>query len=225
MLRSLSRDAALTDPVFDAKQHFTQPPARYTEAVLVRTMEACGIGRPSTYAPTLATLQDRHYVRKENRNLLVTELGEAVDQLTVQAVPMLADKDFTAEMEGELDQVAEGKRQWQEILREFYPPFKAKLDEASASLEKVKVQDEVSDVVCSKCGRLMVYKYGARGRFLACPGFPECRNTQSIEVRAGWPCPKCGSPVLILRTKRGKRFYGCSNKDCDYMAWNPPARS
>ena len=222
-LKGISEESVFTDPVFDPKQHFTQPLPHYTEASLVQAMEACGIGRPSTYAPTIATLTDRHYVIKEGRNLFVTELGEAVNGIILQSVPMLADKDFTAEMEEELDKVAEGGTAWKEVLREFCPPFLQKVDAASKDLERVKVADEETDEVCELCGRKMVIKFGPHGRFLACPGFPECRNTRPLLEKAGCKCPKCGGELIIRKTKKGRRFYACENAPaCDYMSWNRP---
>ncbi len=222
-LKDIGEDSVFTDPVFDPKQHFTQPLPHYTEASLVQAMEACGIGRPSTYAPTIATLTERHYVLKEGRNLFVTELGEAVNGIILQSVPMLADKDFTAEMEKELDKVAEGGMAWKEVLREFCPPFLEKVDAASKALERVKVADEESDEICERCGRRMVIKFGPHGRFLACPGFPECRNTKPLLEKAGCKCPKCGGELIIRKTKKGRRFYACENApSCDYMSWNRP---
>ena len=223
LLRSISEEDRFSDPVFDPKQHFTQPLPHYTEASLVQAMEACGIGRPSTYAPTIATLSDRHYILKEGRNLFVTELGETVNKIILQSVPMLADKDFTAEMETELDKVAEGGTEWKEVLRSFCPPFLAKVETASKELERVKVADEETDEVCERCGRKMVIKFGPHGRFLACPGFPECRNTRPLLEKAGCACPKCGGELIIRKTKKGRRFYACENApECDFMSWNRP---
>ncbi len=223
VLKSISEEDSLSDPVFEPKQHFTQPLPHYTEASLVQAMEACGIGRPSTYAPTIATLSDRHYILKEGRNLFVTELGETVNNIILQSVPMLADKDFTAEMETELDKVAEGGTEWKEVLRSFCPPFLDKVDAASKNLERVKVADEETDEVCELCGRKMVIKFGPHGRFLACPGFPECRNTRPLLEKAGCKCPKCGGELIIRKTKKGRRFYACENApECDFMSWNRP---
>ena len=205
---------------FEPEQHFTQPPAHYTEASLVHAMETCGIGRPSTYAPTLATLSARRYLTREGKNLLVTELGEAVDRLTEEAVPMLTDRDFTARMEDELDKVAEGSLEWKAVLREFYPPFKARLDDAMERLDQIRVADEESDEDCPNCGRRLVIKYGPHGRFLACPGYPECRFTKPLLQKAGYACPKCGADVVVKRTKNGRVFYACSDPEhCDYVSW------
>ena len=223
-LQGITENTVLSDPVFDPKQHFTQPPAHYTEASLIQTMEACGIGRPSTYAPTIATLTERRYITKEKKNLLVTELGQAVNDLILASVPMLADKNFTAGMEEKLDEVAEGRCEWREVLREFYPPFKARLDKALEEADKVKLADEESDVICEQCGRRMVIKYGRNGKFLACPGFPECRNTKPFLEKAAVPRPKCGSGLIIRRTKKGRRFYACESPDCDFMSWNKPKK-
>ena len=223
VLKGISKEDRLSDPVFEPKQHFTQPLPHYTEASLVQAMEACGIGRPSTYAPTIATLSDRHYILKEGRNLFVTELGETVNNIILQSVPMLADKDFTAEMETELDKVAEGDTEWKEVLRSFCPPFLDKVETASKNLERVKVADEETDEVCELCGRKMVIKFGPHGRFLACPGFPECRNTRPLLEKAGCKCPKCGGELIIRKTKKGRRFYACENApECDFMSWNRP---
>ena len=220
MPADLGPDTRFETPSFRSEQHFTQPPAHYTEASLVHAMEACGIGRPSTYAPTLATLAARHYLTREGKNLLVTELGEAVDRLTVESVPMLADKDFTARMEDELDKVAEGGLEWKAVLREFYPPFKARLDDAMVHLDQIRVADEESDEDCPNCGRRLVIKYGPHGRFLACPGYPECKFTKPLLQKAGYACPKCGAEVVIKRTKNGRIFYACSDSEhCDYLSW------
>ncbi len=222
-LKDIDENSSFSDPEFQGRQHFTQPQPHYTEASLVQTMEACGIGRPSTYAPTIATLSERHYILKEGRNLFVTDLGEKVNDLTREAVPMLTDKDFTARMEEQLDEVAEGDREWKTVLREFYPPFKLMLDKAMENLDKVKVEDEVSDVPCENCGRMMVIKFGPHGRFLACPGFPECRNTKPLLEKAGCKCPQCGGELIVRRTRKGRRFYGCENAPtCEYMSWNRP---
>lgn len=224
-LVGITKDSVLSDPVFEGKQHFTQPPAHYTEASLIQSMENYGIGRPSTYAPTVSTLMERHYISKKGRNLISTDLGQAVDDLILRSVPMLADKDFTAQMETQLDSVAEGGQEWKNVIRTFYPPFKEKLDTAMNEMEKVKLKDEESDVICERCGRRMVIKYGRTGKFLACPGFPECRNTKPFLDYADVPCPKCGGRLVIRRTKKGRRFYACENtKTCDYISWNKPKK-
>ncbi|MBQ4436404.1 MAG: type I DNA topoisomerase [Lachnospiraceae bacterium] len=221
-LVGINEDSVLTDPRFTPEQHFTQPPAHYTEASLVQSMEAAGIGRPSTYAPTLATLMDRHYTSRKGKNVIATDLGRAVDDMIVKTVPMLADRNFTAEMETRLDKVAEGEEDWKELLRTFYPPFKEKLDTAMDELERVQVKDEESDEVCELCGRRMVIKYGRHGKFLACPGFPECKNTKPFLEAADVPCPQCGGRMILRRTAKGRRFYACENKECGFMSWNKP---
>jgi DNA topoisomerase-1 len=222
-LVGITKESELSDPKFEGKQHFTQPPAHFTEASLIQSMESYGIGRPSTYAPTVSTLMERHYISKKGKNLLSTDLGQAVDDLILHSVPMLADKEFTAQMEGQLDTVAEGETPWKEVIREFYPPFKEKLDTAMSEMERVKIKDEESDEVCELCGRRMVIKYGRNGKFLACPGFPECRNTKPLLEYADVPCPKCGGRLVIRRTKKGRRFYACENsKTCDFISWNNP---
>ncbi len=221
-LVGINEDSVLTDPRFTPEQHFTQPPAHYTEASLVQSMEAAGIGRPSTYAPTLATLMDRHYTSRKGKNVIATDLGRAVDDMIVKTVPMLADRNFTAEMETRLDKVAEGEEDWKELLRTFYPPFKEKLDTAMDELERVQVKDEESDEVCELCGRRMVIKYGRHGKFLACPGFPECKNTKPFLEAADVPCPQCGGRLILRRTAKGRRFYACENKECGFMSWNKP---
>ncbi len=219
-LSRLTEDSEFSDPIFTTEQHFTQPQPHYTEASLVHAMESYGIGRPSTYAPTLTTLLTRRYLLKEGKNLFMTELGEAVDDLTLQSVPQLADKDFTADMEEKLDRVAEGELAWKDVLREFYPPFKEKLDQAMTGLEKVKVSDELSEEVCENCGRRMVIKYGPHGRFLACPGFPACRNTKPLLEKTGYACPLCGGDIIVRKTKKGRRFYSCEHSPaCKYVSW------
>ena len=224
-LVGITKESELSDPKFEGKQHFTQPPAHFTEASLIQSMESYGIGRPSTYAPTVSTLMERHYISKKGKNLLYTDLGQAVDDLILHSVPMLADKEFTAQMEGQLDTVAEGETPWKEVIREFYPPFKEKLDTAMSEMERVKIKDEESDEVCELCGRRMVIKYGRNGKFLACPGFPECRNTKPLLEYADVPCPKCGGRLVIRRTKKGRRFYACENsKTCDFISWNKPKK-
>ena len=206
------------------EQHFTQPPAHFTEASLVRTLEERGIGRPSTYAPTISTILARHYITKEQKNLFITELGEVVDGIMVKAFPQIVNEDFTANMETLLDGVADGTVEWKTIVRNFYPDLKEEVDKAEKELAEVKVADEESDVVCDQCGRRMVIKYGPHGKFLACPGFPECRNTKPYFEKAGVACPKCGGEVVLKRTRKGRRFYGCENNpECDFMSWAVPA--
>ncbi len=205
------------------EQHFTQPPAHYTEASLVKMMEELGIGRPSTYAPTIATILSRHYVAKEGKNLFVTELGEAVNHLMKEAFTSIVEVDFTANMELLLDGVEDGTVNWKMIVRNFYPDLHAAVLDAESTLEAVKIQDEVTDVICDVCGRNMVVKYGPHGKFLACPGFPECRNTKQLLEKTGIACPNCGKELVIRRTKKGRRYYGCEGyPECDFMSWQKP---
>ena len=206
------------------EQHFTQPPARYTDASLIKTLEEIGVGRPSTYAPTLTTIQARHYVTKEAKNLFPTELGEMVDEIMKTYFPDIVDIDFTANMEKRLDDVEMGKEEWKQIIRDFYPDFKKSVENAAEKLEKIEIKDEETDIVCEKCGRNMVIKYGRYGKFLACPGFPECQNAKPYFEEAGVNCPECGGKVLIKKTKRGRIYYGCEHNGdgCDFMSWNKP---
>ena len=205
------------------EQHFTQPPAHYTEASLVRAMEELGIGRPSTYAPTITLILARRYVIKENKNLYVTELGEVVNNLMKESFPSIVDVNFTAMLEALLDRVEEGEVSWKSVLRNFYPDLNEAVLSAEKELEKVEIRDEVSDVTCENCGRMMVYKYGPHGKFLACPGFPECKNTKPYFEKLDVACPKCGGDILVRKTKKGRRYYGCANNpDCDYMVWQKP---
>lgn len=207
------------------EQHFTQPPAHYTEASLVRALEELGIGRPSTYAPTITLILARRYVIKENKNLYVTELGEVVNKLMKSSFPSIVDVNFTATMEGLLDQVEEGNVHWKSVLENFYPDLDHAVKVAEKELEKVEIKDEVSDVQCDVCGRMMVYKYGPHGKFLACPGFPECKNTKPFFEKLDVACPKCGGDILVKKTKKGRRYYGCANNpECDYMVWQRPAK-
>ena len=202
------------------EQHFTQPPAHYTEASLVKTLEEQGIGRPSTYAPTITTIISRRYVSKEQKNLYMTELGEVVNNIMKQAFPSIVDVHFTAMMEGLLDCVEAGTVQWKTVVRNFYPDLKKDVDAAEQELEKVDIQDEVTDVVCDLCGRNMVIKYGPHGRFLACPGFPDCRNTKPYYEKIGVACPKCGKEIVLKKTQKGRKYYGCEdNPECDFMSW------
>ena len=219
----LEEGMTLDAPELKPEQHFTQPPAHYTEASLVKTMEELGIGRPSTYAPTITTIISRRYISKEQKNLYVTELGEVVNSIMKQSFPSIVDVNFTATMEGLLDCVEEGTVQWKTVVRNFYPDLKKSVDEAEGQLEKVDVGDEVTDVICENCGRNMVIKYGPHGRFLACPGFPDCKNTMPYYEKTGVSCPKCGQDVVIRQTKKGRRFYGCINSECDFMSWQKPS--
>ena len=210
---------------FDSQQHFTQPPAHYTEASLVKTLEELGIGRPSTYAPTITTIIARRYVAKEQKNLYMTELGEVVNNMMKKAFPSIVDVNFTATMEDLLDKVGDGTVDWKVVVRNFYPDLDEAVKAAEKELEEVKLEDEVTDVICEKCGRNMVIKYGPHGRFLACPGFPECRNTKPYLEKIGVPCPKCGKEVVLKKTKKGRKYYGCEdNPDCDFMSWQKPLK-
>lgn len=223
--RALTEDSELKFVEFDAKQHFTQPPAHYTEAALVRTLEELGIGRPSTYAPTITTILARRYVAKENKNLYVTELGEVVNNMMKEAFPTIVDVNFTANMEALLDGVEEGSVKWKTIVANFYPDLDEAVNRAEKELPEVTIADEESEEVCELCGRNMVFKYGPHGRFLACPGFPECRNTKPYYEKIGVACPKCGKDVVLKKTRKGRRYFGCiGNPECDFMVWDKPAR-
>ncbi len=220
----LSEDSELSFVSFEPRQHFTQPPAHYTEASLVRALEELGIGRPSTYAPTITTILARRYVAKENRNLYVTELGEVVNNMMKTAFPSIVDVNFTANMEALLDGVEEGTVKWKTIVSNFYPDLDEAVKQAEKDLEEVTIADEVSDEVCELCGRRMVIKYGPHGRFLACPGFPECRNTKPYFEKIGVACPKCGKDIVLKKTRKGRKYYGCiDNPDCDFMVWQRPS--
>ncbi len=224
LLKGLDMNSKLTKESFDSKQHFTQPPAHYTEAALVKTLEELGIGRPSTYAPTISTIIARRYVAKENKNLYLTEIGEVVNNIMKQSFPSIVDVNFTANMESLLDGVEEGSVKWKEVIRNFYPDLNEAVKAAEKELESVKIEDEVTDVVCEKCGRNMVVKYGPHGKFLGCPGFPECRNTKPYLEKIGVACPKCGKEVVMRKTKKGRRYFGCEdNPECDFMTWQKPS--
>ncbi len=221
---ALSEESQLHCTMKDTKQHFTQPPAHYTEASLVKALEELGVGRPSTYAPTITTLLGRHYVLKENKNLYVTELGEAVNSIMEEAFPVIVDDKFTANMEYMLDGVEEGVVDWKVIVRNFYPDLKEAVEQAEKELEKFKIEDEVTDTICEVCGRNMVIKYGPHGRFLACPGFPECRHTTPYFEKIGVNCPICGKDVVLKKTKKGRKYFGCiDNPECDFMSWQKPS--
>ncbi|CUX20985.1 type I DNA topoisomerase [Clostridium sp. C105KSO13] len=225
LVNGLNMDSRLTKDAFDTKQHFTQPPAHFTEAALVKTMEELGIGRPSTYAPTISTILGRRYVTKEAKNLYLTEIGEVVNNIMKYSFPSIVDENFTANMEGLLDMVAEGKVPWKEVIRNFYPDLNEAVEVAEKELESVKIEDEVTDVICEECGRNMVIKYGPHGKFLACPGFPDCRNTKPYLEKIGVPCPLCGKEVVIRKTKKGRRYYGCENNpECEFMSWQKPSK-
>ena len=206
------------------KQSFTEPPARYTEASLVKTLEEKGIGRPSTYSPTITTILERRYIQKEQKQLVPTELGKIVNKILTENFTDVINVEFTAKIENEFDEIAEGKEQWKQMIREFYGPFEKELEKVEKELEHVELADEVSDVPCDKCGRMMVYKYGKYGKFLACPGYPECKNTKPIVETIDVPCPKCGAVVQVRKTKRGKKYFICENnpQSCDYISWNKP---
>ncbi len=205
------------------EQHFTQPPPRYSEASLIRAMEDAGIGRPSTYAPTVSTIQERGYVERRERRLHPTDLGNIVNDLLVEQFPDVVDASFTAQMEDDLDRVAEGNTTWVPVVREFWEPFAKAVAAAEATLEKVQIEDEPTDEVCPECGKPMVIKHGRFGKFLACTGFPECRHTQPLLTKLGVPCPTCGKDLVVRRSRRGRTFYGCSGyPDCDFVSWQRP---
>ncbi len=208
----------------EAKQSFTQPPPRYTEASLVKALEEKGIGRPSTYSPTITTILERRYIQKEQKQLVPTDLGKIVNGLLVENFTDVINVEFTAKIEEEFDQIAEGKEEWKQIIRNFYGPFQKEVEKVEKELEHVELVEEVSDVPCEKCGRMMVIKYGRYGKFLACPGYPECKNAKPIIETIDVPCPVCGGVVQIKKTRRGKKFYVCENngKTCEYISWNPP---
>ena len=225
LLKSIDEKTALTLQSLEEKQHFTQPPAHFTEASLVRALEELGIGRPSTYSPTITTILARRYVVKENKNLYVTELGEVVNSIMKDSFPTIVDEHFTANMESLLDKVEEGAVSWKTVVSNFYPDLNEAVAVAEKDLEKVTIEDEVSDVICEECGRNMVVKYGPHGRFLACPGFPDCRSTKPYLEKTGIACPKCGKDIVVRKTKKGRRFFGCEAgpDDCDFMSWQKPS--
>lgn len=221
---NLELNQEVTKKDLNPKQSFTEPPARYTEASLVKELEAKGIGRPSTYSPTITTILERRYIVKDKKQLVPTELGEVVNKLLTENFEEIINVEFTAKVESEFDKIASGKEEWKKILRDFYPHFAEEVEKVDKELEHVKIEDEVSDVQCDKCGRMMVVKMGRYGKFLACPGFPECKNIKSIVVNIEEPCPVCGSKVQVRKTKRGKNFYICENNpaSCNYISWNKP---
>lgn len=224
MLKNLTEAAELTLTDLNHSQHFTQPPAHYTEASLVKTLEELGIGRPSTYAPTITTILARRYVVKENKNLYITELGEVVNNIMKQAFSSIVDVNFTANLESLLDRVEDGSVAWKTVVRNFYPDLDAAVAHAEESLEEIKIEDEKTDIICEECGRNMVIKYGPHGKFLACPGFPDCRNTKPYLEKIGVACPFCGKDVVIRKTKKGRKYYGCeSNPECEFMTWQKPS--
>lgn len=224
LINGIDKSTKLSLEAFDDKQHFTQPPAHYTEAALVRTLEELGIGRPSTYAPTITTILARRYVIKENKNLYVTELGEVVNTIMKDAFSSIVDVHFTANLESLLDKVEEGVVQWKTVVSNFYPDLNEAVQIAEEELAEVEIADEVSDEICDLCGKNLVIKYGPHGRFLACPGFPDCRNTKPYLEKIGVACPKCGKDIVLRKTKKGRRYYGCEdNPNCDFMVWQKPS--
>lgn len=224
MHKSISMESELSLQEMQPLQHFTQPPAHFTEASLVKTLEELGIGRPSTYAPTISTIIARRYIAKENKNLYMTEIGEVVNGIMKESFSSIVDFNFTANLEALLDGVEDGSIAWKTVVRNFYPDLKEAVDIAQEELEKIEICDEVTDVICEQCGRNMVIKYGPHGKFLACPGFPECRNTKTYLEKIGVACPKCGKDVVIRKTKKGRRYYGCEdNPECDFMTWQKPS--
>jgi len=210
----------------EAKQSFTEPPARYTEASLVKVLEEKGIGRPSTYSPTITTILERRYIEKEQKQLFPTELGKVVNKLLVENFTDVINVEFTAKMEEEFDEIAEGNQEWKKVISEFYGPFSVVLEKVEKELEHVKLEEEVSDIPCDKCGKMMVIKYGRFGKFLACPGYPECKNAKPFVVTIEEPCPKCGSKVQVRKTKKRRNYYICENnpESCDYISWNKPKK-
>ena len=209
------------------KQSFTEPPARYTEASLVKALEEKGIGRPSTYSPTITTILERRYIEKEQKQLIPTELGKIVNKLLTENFTDIINVEFTAKVEEQFDNIAEGKENWKEMIEEFYTPFEKNIEKVEQELEHVEIEEEVSDVKCDKCGRMMVYKYGRFGKFLACPGYPECKNTKAIVETIDVPCPKCGATVQVRKAKNRRKYYICENnpKSCDYISWNKPTNN
>ena len=224
LVKDITKDTQLKLSEFEPKQHFTQPPAHYTEASLVRALEELGIGRPSTYAPTITTILARRYVVKEDKNLYVSELGEVVNNMMKDAFPSIVDVNFTANLETLLDKIEEGVIDWKTVVSNFYPDLDEAVNKAEKELAEIKIADEESDEICDVCGRRMVIKYGPHGKFLACPGFPECRNTKPYFEKIGVACPKCGKDIVVRKTKKGRKYYGCENNpDCDFMVWQRPS--
>ena len=226
MLPELEENQEVIKKKIEPKQSFTEPPARYTEASLVKTLEEKGIGRPSTYSPTINTILERRYIQKEQKQLKPTELGIVVNKLLTGNFSDVINVEFTAKIENEFDEVAEGKEEWKKVIEKFYGPFEAEIEKVEKELEHVELTPEVSDVPCDKCGRMMVYKYGKYGKFLACPGYPECKNAKPIVEKIDVPCPKCGGTVIVRKTKRKKKYYICENnpEKCDYISWNKPKK-
>lgn len=225
LLHSIDSKSNLTLQNLEGKQHFTQPPAHYTEASLVKSLEELGIGRPSTYSPTITTILARRYVVKENKNLYVTELGEVVNAIMKESFPTIVDERFTANLESLLDKVEEGVVSWKAVVSNFYPDLQEAVEAAEKDLEKIKIEDEVTDIICEECGRNLVVKYGPHGKFLACPGFPECRNTKPYLEKTGIKCPLCQKEVVLKKTKKGRKYYGCENNpECEFMSWQKPSQ-
>ena len=224
LLPSLELNQKLKNEKIDTKQSFTEPPPRYTEASIVKVLEEKGIGRPSTYAPTISTILDRRYIEKEQKQLVPTDLGKIVNKLLIENFGDVINVAFTAKIEEEFDEIAEGKENWKEVISEFYGPFEENVERVEKELEHVQLVEEVSDVPCEKCGRMMVIKYGRYGKFLACPGFPECRNAKPIIETIDVPCPVCGGTVQVKKSRRGRKFYVCENnpESCQYISWNKP---
>ena len=220
----LVKDEEVKKGKLDAKQSFTEPPPRYTEASLVKALEEKGIGRPSTYATIISTILDRRYVQKEQKQLVPTDLGKVVNKLLVENFGDIVNVEFTADIENQFDEIAEGKEPWKQVIREFYTPFEQEVEKVDKELEHVKLEEEVTDIPCEKCGRMMVVKYGKYGKFLACPGYPECKNVKPFVEKIDVPCPVCGGEVHVRKTKRGRKYYICENnpKSCNYISWNKP---
>lgn len=222
--KNITKGAVMRAEELEKKQHFTQPPAHFTEASLVKTLEELGIGRPSTYAPTISTIINRHYVAKEQKQLYVTELGEVVTTIMKKSFPSIVDVNFTAALEGLLDRVEDGSVKWKTVIENFYPDLHEAVQLAQKELEEIKIEDEVTDVICEECGRNLVVKYGPHGKFLACPGFPDCRNTKPFFEKIGVDCPKCGSELVMKMSRKGRRYFGCMNyPECDFMTWQKPS--
>ena len=222
----LEENQEVKEEKINPKQSFTEPPARYTEASLVKVLEEKGIGRPSTYSPTITTILERHYIEKEQKQLVPTELGKTVNKLLIENFTNIMDVEFTANVENEFDNIAEGKENWKKMISEFYGPFEENVEKVEKELEHVELVEEVSDVPCDKCGRMMVYKYGKYGKFLACPGYPECKNTKAIVETIDVPCPKCGSTIHVRKAKSRRKYYICEKnpESCDYISWNKPSK-
>ena len=224
MIPDLTVNQEVKKEKIEPKQSFTEPPPRYTEASLVKTLEEKGIGRPSTYSPTITTILERRYIEKEQKQLIPTELGKVVNKLLKENFANIMDVEFTANIESQFDNIAEGKENWKEMIKEFYGPFEENVERVEKQLEHVQMVEEVSDIPCDKCGRMMVYKYGKYGKFLACPGYPECKNTKPIIETIDVPCPKCGGTIQVRKSKSKRKYYICENnpKTCDYISWNKP---